>query len=66
LNKKAIINKYLKAKSGCIYWSFVDTEKVLDSVNREALWYKIGKEGLSEGKRKWNVRKVRIRQIKFM
>jgi len=31
----------------------------------EALWYKIGKDGLSEGKRKKDVRRVRMRQIKF-
>jgi hypothetical protein len=45
---KTTVDKYLREKRGRIYWCFVDLKKVFDSVNREALWYKRRKKGISE------------------
>jgi hypothetical protein len=38
----------LRAKTGRLYWCFVDFEKEFDSINNEALWLKIRKTGVSE------------------
>jgi hypothetical protein len=34
---KTIVDKYLRGKSGRIYWCFVDFERAFDSIDREAL-----------------------------
>jgi hypothetical protein len=44
---RTIIDKYLSWKRGKVYWIFVDLQKVFDTVVREALWWKMGKKGLS-------------------
>jgi hypothetical protein len=31
-----------------MYWCFVDFEKVFDSINREALWFKMRMKGVSK------------------
>jgi len=41
--------KYLRAKQEWVNWYFVDLQKAFDPVNREALWYKMRKEGLTAG-----------------
>jgi hypothetical protein len=43
-----MVDKYLKAKRGKLYLCFVDYEKAFDSINRQALLYKMRKMGLSE------------------
>jgi hypothetical protein len=45
---KSTIDKYLKVKRRRIYWCTVDLEKVFDSIDREALWFKMRKKGVSE------------------
>jgi hypothetical protein len=45
---KTTIDKYLKVKRGCIYWCMVDLEKAFDSIDRETLWFKMRKNGVSE------------------
>jgi hypothetical protein len=42
-----IIHKYLSRKSVKVYWIFIDLQKAFDTVVREALWWKLGKKGLS-------------------
>ena len=44
-----ILPKYVTPKRGRIYWHFVDLQNAVDSVNGEALWYKVRKKGLSTG-----------------
>jgi hypothetical protein len=44
---KKIIDKYLARKRGKVYWMFVDLQKAIDMVGREALWWKLGKKGVS-------------------
>jgi hypothetical protein len=38
----------IDVKRGRIYWCMVDMEKASDSKDREALWFKMGKTGVSE------------------
>jgi hypothetical protein len=45
---KSTIDKYLKVKRGRIYWCMVDLGKAFDSIDREALWFKMRKKGVSE------------------
>jgi hypothetical protein len=45
---KTCVDKYLKVKRGKLYWCFVDFEKAFDSINTEAMWYKMRKIGVSE------------------
>jgi hypothetical protein len=45
---KTTIDKYLRFKRGRLYWCFVDFEKAFDSIHREALWYKLGRKGISD------------------
>jgi hypothetical protein len=40
-------DKYLARKRKEIYWIFVDLQKALDTVIREALWWKLSKKGIS-------------------
>jgi hypothetical protein len=42
-----IIDKYLARKRGKVYWMFVDLQKAFDTVVREALWWKLGRKGVS-------------------
>jgi hypothetical protein len=35
-----MIDKYLRFKSGRVYWRFFDLQKAFDSVEIEALWFK--------------------------
>jgi hypothetical protein len=44
---RTIVDKYLARKRGKIYWIFVDLQKAFDTVIREALWWKLSKEGIS-------------------
>jgi hypothetical protein len=44
---KTTIDKYLSWKRSKVYWLFVDLQKAFDTVVREALWWKLGKKGLS-------------------
>jgi hypothetical protein len=44
---RTIIGKYLSGKRGKVYWIFVDLQKAFDTVVREALWWKLGRKGLS-------------------
>jgi hypothetical protein len=46
---KSAIDKHLSVKIGRIYWCFFDLEKTFSSVNREALWCKTLKKGVSRG-----------------
>jgi hypothetical protein len=54
---KTCVDKYLKVKRGKLYWCFVDFEKAFDCINREALWYKMRKTGVS-GSMVSNIKKV--------
>jgi hypothetical protein len=45
---KTSVDKYLKVNRGKLYWCFVNFEKAFDSINRDALWYKIRNIGVSE------------------
>jgi hypothetical protein len=38
---KIYVYKYLQAKTGRLYWCFVDFEKAFDSINREASQFKM-------------------------
>jgi hypothetical protein len=42
-----IIDKYLARKRGKIYWMFTDLQKAFDTVVRKALWWKLGRKGVS-------------------
>jgi hypothetical protein len=42
---KTCVDKYLKVKTGKLYWCLVNFEKAFESINREALWYKMRKTG---------------------
>jgi hypothetical protein len=42
------VDRYLGVKRGCIYWCLVDLEKAFDSFDREALWFKMRKKGVSD------------------
>jgi hypothetical protein len=42
-----IIDKYLARKRGKVYWMFVDLQKAFDTVVREALWWKLWRNGVS-------------------
>jgi hypothetical protein len=42
------VDRYLRFKRGRLYWCFVDLEKVFDSIDREALWYKSRRKGMSD------------------
>jgi hypothetical protein len=42
---KTTVDRYLRVKRGCIYWCLVDLEKAFDSIDREALWFKIRGKG---------------------
>jgi hypothetical protein len=44
---RTTIDKYVSWKRGKIYWLFVHLQKAFDTVVREALWWKLGKKGLS-------------------
>jgi hypothetical protein len=45
---KTTVDRYLGVKRGRIYWCLVDLEKAFDSVDREALWLKMKKKGVSD------------------
>jgi hypothetical protein len=45
---RTIIDKYLSQKRGRVYCLFVDMQKAFDAVVRGALWWKMGKKGLSK------------------
>ena len=45
---KTIVHRYLRNKTGYVYWCFVDMEQGFYSINREALWYKARKKGISD------------------
>jgi hypothetical protein len=45
---RTTVDKYLRVKTGKLYWCFVDFEKAFDSINREALWFKMRTKGVSE------------------
>jgi hypothetical protein len=45
---KTMIDKYLRFKRYRIYWCFSDLEEAFDSTDREALWYKIRRKGISD------------------
>jgi hypothetical protein len=38
---RSTVDKYLRVKRCKLYWCFVDFEKAFDSINREALWFKM-------------------------
>lgn len=42
-----MISKQLREKGGKLYVAFIDFQKAFDSINREALWYKLYVKGLS-------------------
>ena len=44
---KTVVHRYLRNKTGYVYWCFVDMEKGFYSINREALWYKTSKKEIS-------------------
>jgi hypothetical protein len=44
---RTIIDKYLARKRGKVYWAFADLQKVFDTGVREALWWKLGRKGVS-------------------
>jgi hypothetical protein len=50
-------------KRGRIYWFFVDFEKAFDSVDREALWFKMRRLGVSENM--VNCTRIMYRGTKF-
>jgi hypothetical protein len=45
---KTTVDKYLRGKRDGIYWCFVDFEKASDSVDGEALWFKMRRIGVSK------------------
>jgi hypothetical protein len=45
---KTTVDTYLRVKRGHIYWCLVGLEKVFDSTDREALWFKTRKKGVSD------------------
>jgi hypothetical protein len=45
---KAAIDKYLRFKRGRLYWCFVNLEKAFDPIDRETLWYKLRRKGISD------------------
>jgi hypothetical protein len=45
---RTTVDKYLQVKRGKLYWCFVDFEKEFDSINHEALWFKMRMKGESE------------------
>jgi hypothetical protein len=45
---KTTVNRYLRVKRGRIYWCSVDLEKAFDSIDREALWFKMREKGVSD------------------
>jgi len=49
--------------TGRLYWCFINFEKAFDSVNREALWLKLRKIGVSENM--INCIKIMYQDIKF-
>jgi hypothetical protein len=44
---RTTIDRYLSWKRGEVYWLFVDLQKAFDMIVREALWWKLGKIGIS-------------------
>jgi hypothetical protein len=44
---RTIIDKYLARKRDKVYWIFVDLQKAFSTVVREALWWKLGRKGVS-------------------
>ena len=58
---KTCVDECLKVKKGKLYWCFVDFEKAFDSINREALWYKMRQTGVSENM----VSNIMYQDIKF-
>jgi hypothetical protein len=44
---KTTVDKYLRER-GRMHWCFVDFEKAFDSIDREALWFKMRRIGVSE------------------
>jgi Reverse transcriptase (RNA-dependent DNA polymerase). len=44
---KKSVDKYLRTKRDSLFWCFVDFEKTFDPINREALWFKMRKVGVS-------------------
>jgi hypothetical protein len=44
---RTVRDKYLSQKRGKVYWLFVNLQKAFDTVVREALWWELGKKGLS-------------------
>jgi hypothetical protein len=44
---RTTIDKNLSRKRVKVYWLFVDLQKALNTIVREALWWKLGKKGIS-------------------
>jgi hypothetical protein len=45
---KTTVDRYLRVKRSRIYWCLVDLYKAFDSIDREALWFKLRKKGVSD------------------
>jgi hypothetical protein len=45
---KTTVDRYLRVKRGRMYWCLVDLEKAFDSIDREALWFKMRKKGVND------------------
>jgi hypothetical protein len=45
---KRTLDRYLKDKIGCVSWRFVGLEQALETINRQALWWKLRKKGSIE------------------
>jgi hypothetical protein len=45
---KTTVDRYLRVKRGRIYWCSVDLGKAFDLIDREALWFKMRKKGVSD------------------
>jgi len=58
-----LVRKALSRKRGHLYCSFVDFEKAFDSINREALWQKLSKLGVS--RKILNVLQSMYREVNF-
>jgi hypothetical protein len=41
---RTTVDKYLQVKRGKLYWRFVNFKKAFDSINREAVWFKMRKK----------------------
>jgi hypothetical protein len=60
---KSAIDKHLSAKIGRIYWCYFELEKTFGSVNREALWFKTHKKGVSRGIVGWVERMYEVTEF---